>query len=81
MAKYLNYKGIIFDDYSKDDNGHYWAEMCQDCFKKYGAVLVDESDDAACGICSVKGCSNSGNSDGVSHYYIDFIDDLITWED
>lgn len=83
MTKYLNYKGIIFDDYSRDNDGHYWAEMCQECSKKYRANLENELDggNTACGICSVHGCSNSGALDGVSHYYIDFVDDLITWED
>lgn len=82
MKKYLNYKGILFDDYSRDDNGHYWAEICQECFEKYRTIFENELDNGntACGICSVCGCSNSGELDSVSHYYIDFIDHLITWK-
>lgn len=83
MAKKINYKGIIFDDYSRDNDGHYWAEICQKCFEKYKGILACELDDGnvACGICSIQGCLNSGASDNVSQYYVDFADDLITWED
>lgn len=83
MAKKINYKGIIFDDYSRDNDGHYWAEICQECFEKYRGILTSELDDGniACGICSIQGCSNSGALDNVSQYYVDFADDLITWED
>lgn len=81
MTKLLSYKGIVFDDYVKDDDGHYWAEMCYDCLEKYKSALTSEiKDDGGCGTCSVKGCTNNCEWNGASNFYIDFNDELITWK-
>lgn len=72
--KKLIYKGIIFDEFVKDPDGGVWAEMCNDCAQKHGALVADELDDGgtACGCCSVEGCSNNGGDPEKLHYYIDF---------
>lgn len=71
--KVLRYKGIIFDDWARDNHG-LWAEMCAECAAKYEKTVADDLDDgtAAAGICSVYGCGNRGTRDDKKHYYIDF---------
>lgn len=80
--KILNYKGIAFDDYALDENGHYWAEMCAKCAEKYRDNITNELDDGntAYGICSIYGCSNKGEN-VTPHYYIDFDDNFISFEE
>lgn len=70
--KHLKYKRIVFDDWGKDIDNHYWAEMCQNCAEKYKDIISNELDDGniALGICSVLGCSNP------SKYYFDCDDGL-----
>lgn len=79
----LEYKGIIFDDFVRDKNGHYWAEICHKCAEKYGDLIQDEIDDGgtARGCCSVKGCYNDGAGDEIMHYYIDFKEEFIKFNE
>lgn len=78
-AAAIEYKGILFDDWSIDDESHVWAEICECCVNKYKALILNELDDgSAIGICSVEGCRVSGlESDDTYHYYIDFDPNLI----
>jgi hypothetical protein len=71
--KVLEYKEIVFDDFEQDENGNYWAEICQECAQKYQEKIATEIDDGgtARGICGVAGCCNDGN-DAPLHFYIDF---------
>lgn len=79
--KLLKYKGIIFDEFVENEDGHYWAEICVECVEKYYDLIIDDIDDGgtARGVCSVKGCWNSGDSCEVMHYYIDFKPEYIEW--
>ena len=72
--KNLIYKGIIFDEYTKDPDGGVWAEICESCAEKYKDKIANNIDDGgvACGCCSVKGCANDGKAQDKKHYYIDF---------
>ena len=78
--KTIKYKGIVFDDYTQNDDGTYWAEMCCKCAEKYHDLISNDIDDgtAAIGCCSVKGCSNNG-MDYKYHFYIDFDNEFIEW--
>lgn len=80
--KVINYKGIIFDDYEEDEYG-IWAEMCHECAEEHHNLVSKELDDGgtARGVCSVKGCFNSGESDEKMHYYIDFDPELVKYEE
>ena len=72
--KLLIYKGIVFDDWAEDEDGGFWAEICQECVEKHYEVIKNEIDEGgtARGCCSVKGCYNSGEDEFKMHYYIDF---------
>lgn len=65
-----NGQELIFDDFSDnlEEYDSYWAELCPDCYKRYGEVLGNRVDECGCarGICSIKGCANEAD------YYIDF---------
>lgn len=80
--KILKYKGIAFDDYAQNEDGTFWAEICQECVKKHYDTISAEIDDggtARC-FCSVKGCFNNGeNAD--FHFYIDFNNENIVFEE
>lgn len=78
--KDLSYKGIIFDEFTQNEDGTYWAEMCRQCLGKFHHLLQDEIDDDSCAIgrCSVKGCNNNGMDPDADHVYIDFQSDLVT---
>ncbi len=77
--KHLKYKGIIFDCYEQDEDGHYWSEICADCVEKYRDLIIDDIDDGgvACGACGVKGCDKVGDSNEEMHHYIDFKEEFI----
>lgn len=80
--KELVYKGIVFDDYTKNEDGTYWAEMCVECASKYGDIITDELDDggtARC-CCSVKGCYNNGDDEKL-HFYIDFKPEFVSFRE
>lgn len=74
----IEYKGIVFDEWTADENG-IWGEMCQCCAEKYKELLGDELDDGGgMGACSVKGCDVVGaDTDYEKHYYVDFKPELI----
>lgn len=74
----IEYKGIVFDEWTADENG-IWGEMCQCCTEKYKELLSDELDDGGgMGACSVKGCGVVGaDTDYEHHYYVDFKPELI----
>lgn len=61
---------IVFDDYvdNTEEYSSYYVEMCGRCIEKYRKILGDRIDDgdAACGTCSVKGCSREADC------YVDF---------
>lgn len=63
----ISYKGIVFDDYGTDSDGHYWTEICPQCAEKYKNIITNELDDGgtAYGVCSVAGCNNAAD------YYFD----------
>ena len=74
IFKAKNGNKIVFDDYvdNTEEYDSYYVEMCQDCFNKHKDDIgfrIDE--DGACGICSVKGCSNEAD------YYVDFDKDEV----
>ena len=79
MSK-LKYKGIVFDDFVRDEYGT-WGEICKSCADKYSAVISSELDDGgtACGFCGVEGCENHSMDLTIPHYYIDFKEAGITW--
>lgn len=73
----IEYKGIVFDEWTVDDCG-IWGEMCQCCADKYKDELVDELSEGGQGACSVKGCDVVGDLiDTSAHYYVDFKPELI----
>lgn len=81
--KILVYKGIEFDDYTKDEDGAYWAEICQECVEKYWDKVNEDIDDggtARC-FCSRRGCWNSGNDDESMQYYIDFKPEYVSFKE
>ena len=75
--KRLSYKGIIFDDYATDSDGHYWSEICPQCVERNKDVITNELDDGgtAYSICSVFRCDN------VAYYYFDFDDKFVNFEE
>ena len=81
--KLLKYKGLIFDDYAQNEDGTYWAEICEKCVKKYWEKIKDDIDDGgtARGYCSVQGCCNDGNDEMILHYYIDFKTEHVSFEE
>jgi hypothetical protein len=60
------FKGVMFDDVTKEDEYNDWSQICQSCVDRH---KVDKNclDDAGQGICGVEGCENE------SDYYIDFV--------
>lgn len=78
-AEAIEYKGIIFDDWTIDEEyGNIYGEMCQCCADKYKDLLKDELSAGGMGACSVKGCSVVGaDTDYDRHYYVDFYPNLI----
>ena len=81
--KVLKYKGIVFDDFDENDDGTYWAEICQECVEKYWDKVKDDIDEGgtARGCCSIKGCCNTGEREDKMHYYIDFKPDFVIFEE
>lgn len=77
----LRYKGIAFDEWTKDEFG-VWAEICQECAEKHWDSIKDVIDEgtSAIGCCSVAGCSNKGNDDEKKHFYIDFDTKFVSYE-
>ena len=71
--KKLVWKGIVFDDYTLDEYGHYWAEVSEESVidLKINRILLDEG---AMGICSIEGHEEEAD------YYIDFPINEITME-
>ncbi len=61
----MEYNGINFDDYTKNDDGTLWAQICNTCVVNY-QVENKLLDDSGSGICGVLGCENEAD------YYIDF---------
>lgn len=58
--------GIIpFDDFAKNEDGRYWACICEKCVKQNN-ISENLLDDVGVGICGVAGCENEAD------YYIDF---------
>lgn len=74
----IEYKGIVFDEWTADDDGGVWGEICQCCAEKYKDVLSDALSEGGIGACSVKDCDVVGDLiDTNTHYYIDFKPELI----
>lgn len=78
-ASAIEYKGIIFDEWTIDEEtGGIYGEMCECCAEKYKDILSEELSDGGMGACSVKGCDVVGmDADTNSHYYVDFKPELI----
>ena len=81
--KVLKYKGIIFDEYTQNEDGTYWAEICQGCVEKHWELVKDVIDEGgtARGCCSVKGCYNNGDNEEKMHFYIDFNPEFVSFEE
>lgn len=63
--KYLNFKGLIFDDFTEDEN--IWVTVCPSCAKRHSVKLGNRVDEFGSGCCSVCGCDDM---DG--EFYVDF---------
>lgn len=75
----LKYKGIYFDEWTKDEYG-VWGEICADCQKKHKDTLDSElNSNGGFGACSVHGCENGGADDDIEMNYIDFDEKLIEY--
>jgi len=61
----LLYKKMIFDDYTKSENGEVWSQICKECVND-NVIDASELDDAGQGICGIKNCMKE------SSFYIDF---------
>ena len=73
----FEYKGIVFDAWTIDDDGGIWGEMCDCCIEKHKTLISEELDDVGgFGTCSIRGCDISGN-DCENSRYIDFKPELI----
>ena len=72
----LYYEGILFDNFvihaEDKDEISIWANICQDCKKKFYAVEEYCTSDGSECICGVEGCSNSGEDCDEGTDYIDF---------
>ena len=81
--KVLIYKGIEFDEFTQNEDGTYWAEMCQECVEKYWDKIKDIIDEGgtARGYCSRKGCYNSGEDEEKMHFYIDFKSEYVSFKE
>lgn len=81
--KVLVYKGIVFDEYTQNEDGTYWAEICQKCVEKHWDLVSDVIDDGvtARGCCSIKGCFNDGDAEEKMHYYIDFKPEFVSFKE
>jgi hypothetical protein len=73
----FKYKDIVFDDYTRDVDGHVWSQVCPECVKKYNLNVPSAThclDDFGSGICGVDGCwTGIGDIDDSDVVYIDFI--------
>lgn len=65
----LKIRGLIFDEFTRNEDGSYWSQMCKDCQVKYKGLLSDLYDDHGGGACGIEGC-DTGDADDTS--YIDF---------
>jgi len=72
----IEYKGIVFNEWTADENG-IWGEMCQCCAEKYKDVLSDELSEGGAGVCSVRGCDIDVTAVPEIQYYVDFKPELI----
>ena len=63
----MKFYNVEFDDYTKDDDGHYWSQICPSCAKTHN-IPECSLDDFGSGICGVDGCENCGDD----IVYIDF---------
>ena len=68
--KVLKYKGIIFDEWTKDEN-RYWAMICPNCLKQYEDRIDLEIDSSGTGCCSVRGCWQDDDNE-IDMKYLDF---------
>jgi hypothetical protein len=73
MPTSLKYNGVFFDDFTKNDDGTYWSQICESCRQKYSESIGNDDLDlnSGNGICGVAGCENE------SDHYIDFNPDLM----
>ena len=74
----LKVKGIIFDDFTKNDDGSCWSQACINCQRKIQKELGENViDDHGGGACGLSGCSNQ---DGEETRYINiparFVDEI-----
>ena len=73
MAKLLTYKGVVFDDYVKDEEyKNYWSEICDTCFYRYKKEFTNfDMGGSGVATCGVKGCNCQTAS-----IYVDFGTDV-----
>ena len=64
----IKWKNVIFDDFTEDEEGFVWSQLCKTCNERH---TFDDNmvTDGGQGICGIKGCENE------SDYYVD---DLLT---
>lgn len=77
--KYLNFKGLLFDEFNDDyangeDFQNIWVGMCESCAKRFGKKLgSDRMDNSGSGCCSVCGCDEEDlDFYGSADFYVDF---------
>ena len=64
------WNGIVFEDVEKDEDGHRWSGICQECKDKHN-INDKHLDEGGSGCCMVDGCPNDAD------YYIDFPDNEV----
>ena len=68
-----DFKGITFDDYTTDEDGHIWSQICEHCLRNHASKKISNYvDDHGGGVCGVKGCNNTDEDSEINVYYIDF---------
>lgn len=76
-AVVVEYKGVLFDNWTVDEYG-IWGEICEDCAQKYKDVFTDELEPGGVGACSVRLCDVVGMDSGdKKHFYVDFHPELV----
>jgi hypothetical protein len=62
---FLKVRSIEFDDFTLNDDGTCWTQMCLACQNKLRPVLGNLYDDHGGGACGIKGCHNPDSEETV----------------
>ena len=54
----VNFKGIIFDDITFNEDFSCWSQVCPKCQSKYKNKIGEYLDDHGSGACGIEGCNN-----------------------